>query len=378
MRKLRRLLDLDRVNKMATVECGMTIGQLTRKAAREGLTLFTPTLFPKPTIGGVIATGAHGTDIHTGNFSDQICEMKIVTANGSVRTIGEGHPDFRAAQVALGTLGIVYSVKLKVERDFPVYLDLRRIPVRYVLEEFEDLINSYDFIEIFWYPLQDDMWLYLMYKTGSRPDRPTLFERARWKIRDLIEQAAGEVVLPYIAKNRPGLTPVLSWAASAVSQEMHESVMLASQAFHFQHAYVKNWDMSYAVDVRDGVRAWKDAINLIREYAKADLYPVNLAVHGRFIGKSYAWLAPNYGRRTCQIEVTTALKTHLYREFYDRLEERWLALPDARPHWAKRYHRPREIAARYPKMRAFLNVRQHWDPERIFLNDFLEKVVFQI
>jgi xylitol oxidase len=142
--KLRRLLDIDRANETVTVECGMTIEQLTREAAREGLTLFTPTLFPKPTIGGVIATGAHGTDVHVGNFSDQICEMKIVTANGSLRTIGEGHPDFRAAQVALGTLGIVYSVKLRVEHDFPVYVDHRRIPVRYVLEEFEDLINSYD------------------------------------------------------------------------------------------------------------------------------------------------------------------------------------------------------------------------------------------
>jgi hypothetical protein len=222
------------------------------------------------------------------------------------------------------------------------------------------------------------MWLYLMYRTGSRPDRLGLFERARWKIRDVIEQASGEVVLPWLARNAPALTPALSWAASALSQETHESVMLASQAFHFQHAYVKNLDMSYAVDARDGVRAWKDAINLVRAYARADLYPVNLALNGRFIGKSNAWLAPNYGRKTCQIEVTTAVATHLWREFYDRLEARWLSFPDARPHWGKVYRKPLQIAARYPKMRAFLNVRQQWDPDRIFLNHFLEKKVFQI
>ena len=378
MRKLRELLAIDTVNKTATVECGMTIGKLTRLAAREGLTLFTPTLFPKPTIGGVIATGAHGTDIHVGNFSDQIREMTIVMWNGAVKTIGLGHPDFPAAQVALGTLGIVYSVKLQLESDFPVYVDQRRVPVRYVLEEFQDLITSYDFIEIFWYPLQNEMWLYLMYKTKSPLDRPSLLARARLKIGEFIQRAAGEAILPYIARDAPALTPVLSRAASALSQEMHESVMLASQAFHFQHTYVKNWDMSYAVDALDGTRAWEYAINLVDEYGRAGLYPVNLAVHGRFVGPSNAWLAPNYGRKTCQIEVTTALATNLWDEFFDRLEEQWLSLTDARPHWGKLFRRPKGIAARYPMMGAFLNVRQRWDPNRVFLNRFLEKKVFQI
>ena len=378
MNKLKGLIGIDKPNRTITVECGMTIEQLTEITAREGLTLFTPTIFPKPTIGGVIATGAHGTDIQTGNFSDQICEMTLVSPDGSVSTVSEGDADFHGAQVALGALGIVYSVKLKVEPEFPVYVDERRVPVRYVLEEFDDLIRSYDFVEVFWYPLQDHMWLFLMHRSDSRPDRTTWVARKLAGLHDTLELVTGEKVLPRIVQYAPGLTPALTWAASSLGREVLQNVQPASQAFHFQRTYVKNWDLAYAVPVQDGARAWREAINLVDEYARANLYPLNLAVHCRFTGKSQAWLAPNYDRESCCIEAVTALATPNWKEFFGELEERWRAIDGARPHWGKVYTRPKEIAARYPKMRAFLNVRQSWDPDRVFLNDFLEKEIFQL
>jgi FAD/FMN-containing dehydrogenase len=163
-----------------------------------------------------------------------------------------------------------------------------------------------------------------------------------------------------------------------MGQEVHQSMLPASEAFHFQNVYVKNWDLDYAVPATESGRAWREVINLVNEYARADLYPVNLAVHCRFIGESQGWLAPNHGRETCHIEATTALATRHWRAFFDELEERWLSIDGARPHWGKVYNRPREIGARYPKMKDFLKVRQSWDPDRVFLNDFLETEIFQL
>jgi hypothetical protein len=155
-------------------------------------------------------------------------------------------------------------------------------------------------------------------------------------------------------------------------------VVPASEAFHFQKAYVKSWDVDYAVAARDGAQAWREAISLVEEYARADLYPLNLAVHSRFTGGSKAWLAPDFERPTCHIEATSALATPTWKEFSDELEDRWLAFPEARPHWGKVFNRTRPIASRYPKMRNFLAVRQAWDPHRVFLNEFLEREVFQL
>jgi hypothetical protein len=252
------------------------------------------------------------------------------------------------------------------------------VPVRYVLEEFEDLVRSYDFIEVFWYPLQGYMWLLLMHRSSSRPDRPSLLSQGLAELQDQLELVAGEVVLPFIVRSAPGFTPALARAASALGREVRQSVQTASQAFHFQRTYVRNWDLAYAVPLEQGARAWSDAIELIEEYARADRYPINLAVHSRFIGKSNAWLAPNYGQECCCIEAVTAIDTRDYESFFGELEGRWHAIDKARPHWAKVYGRTSSIKARYDRMEEFLEVRQEWDPKRVFLNRFLEKDIFQL
>src|SRR5262245_19268302 len=62
------------------VECGVRVGTLTAEMAVHEMAVVTPTLFPKPTIGGAVAVGAHGTDFANGGIEDRILEMKIVDA----------------------------------------------------------------------------------------------------------------------------------------------------------------------------------------------------------------------------------------------------------------------------------------------------------
>jgi len=360
------------------VQCGMTIGKLTTLTRKAGFTPISPTLFPKPTIGGVIATGSHGTGIKTGNFGDQVLEMTIVRADGSLQVIGNEDRDFRAAQVALGTLGILYSVKLRVEPQFNVYTDKRLVPVHYVLEEFQDLIESYEFVEILWFPQQSHMWLYLMDRTHSRADPPRFWSSLRRRLDAAVENTAANRLIPWVASHAPRLTPFLNRTASALSNQVKASVQTASDAFHFQRVYPKNWDCCYVVPAEHATRAWSEAIALVNEYARSEQYPVNLALHCRFTGRSDAWLAPNYGRRSLWIEVATARATPHWRPFFRSMEERWFAIPDARPHWSKVYDPWRDIASRYPRLRDFLAVRERWDPDRVFLNPFLENAIFRL
>lgn len=399
MHRLDRLLGFEKNAHTLEIECGMTIAALDRLATDRKLTLVSPTLFPKPSVGGVIATGSHGTGRAVGGFSDQIREMTIIMSDGSLRTVRRGEHAFPAAQVALGALGIVYSVKLEAVPDYNVYVDKRYVPSNYVLEEFEDLQKSCDFLEILWFPLQPKMWLYLMDLTDSLPDRKRWWTRLRSGLDTRFERLAAGRLIPWVARHAPRLTPRLNSLASGWANEVNASVQTASDAFHFQRAYPKNWDLCYAVPAGAAVHAWRDAIRLVEDYARADRYPVNLALHCRFTGRSDAWLAPNHDRRTCFVEVTTA-KSQAWRgperdrpssgggttarrepeweAFFRELEGRWLAIEGARPHWGKLYWHSRGLRRRYPKMNDFLDVRQRWDPERVFLNRFLEEDVFQL
>ncbi len=70
---------------------------------------------------------------------------------------------------------------------------------------------------------------------------------------------------------------------------------------------------------------------MIAQHGRADLYPVNLAVHGRFTGASGAWLGPDQGRKTAYVEVVTARRTPGWEPFFRELEDRWLAIDDGLP-----------------------------------------------
>ena len=105
---LRRVLHFDQKAMTVEVESGITIEELTRRAAARDLTLISPTLFPKPTLGGAVSVGAHGTDFKAGGISDAILELKIVDHQGELRTVTRDDDDMSAAMVALGTLGVIY------------------------------------------------------------------------------------------------------------------------------------------------------------------------------------------------------------------------------------------------------------------------------
>ena len=105
---------------------------------------------------------------------------------------------------------------------------------------------------------------------------------------------------------------------------------------------------------------------------------MNLALHCRFLEEGSAWLGTNHGRETCVIEVATAVGTPYWEEFYHEIEDIWFSVDGARPHWGKIYNTGAELKDRYQRMDDFLATRERWDPDRVFLNPFLEKEVFQI
>lgn len=378
MDELTALLHYDEQARTVEVECGMTIEKLTEQMADEGMTLLTPTLFPRPTVGGAIATGSHGMGSEYGNFSDQIVEMTIVRADGEVETIDARHADFQAAQVALGTFGIVYSVKLSVVPEFNVYIDKRYVPVGYVLEEFDDLRASYEFLEIFWFPLQSKMWLYLMNRTDSRADEKSDWVRLMRRINTAVQEFMAGGVLPLLAKYAHQLTPFVNRLASRLANKAEASVETASDAFHHQKAYARALDVSYSLRAEDAAEAWRRAIELVDEYARADRYPVNFALHCRITGASEAWLGANHGRPTVFIEVATAAGTPHWRGFFEQMEQRWASFDGARPHWGKLFWRVDEVADQYARWNDFLAARERWDPGRTFLNEFLERELFRL
>lgn len=72
-----------------------------------------PGVIALQTLAGAIATGTHGQGLRQSAIADEVLHLRLILADGGVLELDRQHPWFGAAQLALGTLGVVAAVTLK-------------------------------------------------------------------------------------------------------------------------------------------------------------------------------------------------------------------------------------------------------------------------
>jgi hypothetical protein len=148
-------------------------------------------------------------------------------------------------------------------------------------------------------------------------------------------------------------------------------------AYHYQYFYPLVWDSEFAVPLAkapDAFGAYVDLVNQLRQ--EQGIYPVNMVVHARFTSGDATWISPDYGRDSCYIESVTAKGTPHVQELYKLAEAMLMDKFEGRPHWAKMWYDMDRVRACYEAgLRRFEPVRAKWDPDGVFLNDFLARLM---
>lgn len=133
---------------VVTVESGVTLGELTEHLAEKGFSLgFGFPAFRGLSIGGLVATGSHGTSRkHPAVSAHYIEAVQMVLQDGTVLNVDRSNPElFKAATVNLGMLGVVYQLKLRIEPKFNVAMQ-----VQYVDDARKDFFGNDRSKLIFW------------------------------------------------------------------------------------------------------------------------------------------------------------------------------------------------------------------------------------
>ncbi|PCC73657.1 L-gulonolactone oxidase [Nannocystis exedens] len=382
MGRLTRCLSFDRDADPPTVrvEAGATIGELTAALRARGLSLISPPMFDRVTVGGAAATGSHGTRMSAGCFADSIASMTLVDASGEVVELdGADAGALRAARVALGAFGVIYAVTLRCEPAFRVSVEQRYHPLEHVLDELDDLTSTYEFAELLWMPGEPDVLVRGLHRTTS-PETPELWPSGNLhRLRMGTGVLAGELMMPAIVRLRPDLAPALLRFGRAVMFAEGAWVRAAAREWHHIDAYPRCLDFSCSVPIAATATAFRIIRAAIEEHRSRARFPVNLAAVARFTGPSDAYLAPCEGRPSCFIEVAAVRGTPefdgFHRELYERLSA---AIAGLRPHWGKLLLSPATWRDRFDKLPEFLAERRRFDPDGVFLNEFLEREVFSL
>lgn len=139
-----------------TVQAGVMLGELTDYLYEKGYSLgFAMPEFRGLTIGGLVATGSHGSSRrHIGVSNQLVNGLQLVTAAGEVRQITRKDGDlFKAATVNLGALGVVTELELILSPRFNLevttsVMDLQKQSMIAFLND----KPQEDFLFMMWFP----------------------------------------------------------------------------------------------------------------------------------------------------------------------------------------------------------------------------------
>ncbi|MFG2193229.1 D-arabinono-1,4-lactone oxidase [Streptomyces sp. NPDC048639] len=365
--RLAGIREIDRAAGTVTIGSGTPLKQLNEALAAEGLSLANMGDIMEQTVAGATSTGTHGTGRDSASTSAQIKALELVTADGSVLQCSdkENSEIFAAARLGLGALGVVTAITFAVE---PVFLlSAREEPMAFdrVLAEFDQHVMENEHFEFYWFPHTENCNT----KRNNRSAGPAapLGRIGGWVEDELLSNGVFQAVCSAgraVPAAIPGIAKISSRALSARTYtDIPYKVFTSPRRVRFI-------EMEYALPRTAAMEALREVKAMVDRSSLRISFPVEV----RTAPADDITLSTASGRETAYIAV------HMYRgtphQAYFTAVERIMTAHGGRPHWGKLHTRDAAyLADVYPRFGEFTALRDRLDPERVFGNAYLRRVL---
>ncbi len=365
--RLAGVVAVDRDAMTVTALAGTRLHELNATLHRLGLSLHNMGDVDQQTVAGAIATGTHGTGGRWASLSAQVAAVELVAADATMRSVSPARdPElFEAARLGLGAVGVLTSVTFRVEPDF--VLEAVEEPATWdaVVDGFDDLVAGNDHAEAYWFPHTDRMLTKRNNRTGEGP-RPL----SRWReyVDDELLSNTVFGLLNRVGNAVPATIPPLNKvAARGLSARTYRD---APYRVFTSPRTVRFREMEYALPREAGMVALREARALIGRRGWRISFPVEI----RWAPADDLWLSTASGRETVYLAFHVNARTDHTAYFTE--VERLLRDHGGRPHWGKLHSMTAaDLAGDYPRLDDFRAVRDRVDPDRLFTNAYLDRVL---
>ncbi|HEX5857473.1 MAG TPA: D-arabinono-1,4-lactone oxidase [Microbacterium sp.] len=363
------LVEVDRERSRVRLLAGTRLHRIPSLLAPYGLAMPNLGDIDRQSISGAISTGTHGTGARFGGISTQVVAATLVTADAELLTVDETQNTdlLPAVSLGLGALGILVDVTLQCVPAFVLHAVERPEPLEDVLASLAARADGADHFEFYWFPHTD----VALTKTNTRlPEsavRLPLPRLGRWIDETVLSNGAYRVACG-AGRIAPAIVPPFSRLAVKLTGDREYTD--ASTRVFTQNRTVRFREMEYALPAESVVGAFKE----MRALIAARGWKISFPVEVRFAAADDLWLSTAHGRASAYIAV------HRYwrespTEYFEAVERIMLA-HGGRPHWGKMH--TLDAAAlrdRYPRFDDFVALRDRLDPDRMFQNRYLERVL---
>lgn len=333
------LTGVDTERKRVRLRGGTAIADIGAPLWEHGLALSNQGDIDKQSISGAISTGTHGSGKDLTSFSGSLRWVRLVNGHGEIVEIGEDRLDqLRAAQVAVGTLGIFLEVELQVVDRYYLQEQITYPSwAESVASWDEDIANNrhYSFL---WCQAEESAALYEL----PTPPGESMAGRSYTKRYNVIE-----------------MDPEERGVDHTEGQRRDRSYRIYPGGF-----MIPFHELEYYVPAEHGLEAEEALQSLILNVHTDQKYPIET----RWVKGDEGYISPFTHRDTTVLSVSGAPGTDYwpYLRDVDALLEQF----DARVHWGKIHFMTRErLERQFPELDKFLAVRREFDPNGVFLND---------
>jgi L-gulono-1,4-lactone dehydrogenase len=354
---------------LVTVRSGTRLRELNADLDRLGLALANLGDIDVQTVAGAVSTGTHGTGAALGGLATQIEALEMVLADGSVvRCSAQERPDlFAAARVGLGALGIITEVTLRCVPSFVLSAEEGPEPVEDVITRFGELAAAHDHFEFYWIPYGRNALVKQNNRVPAGQQAAPLSAARRFYEYEVMENA-GFGLLCRTGRAVPRLIPRLNRITSAALSR--RSYSDRSHRVFTTPRRVRFVESEYAIPAEAAPEVLAELRREVPKLADPVVFPVEV----RVAAADDIWLSTASGRASAYIAI------HQYRglpyQAYFALFESIVAAAGGRPHWGKLHSldagRLRQL---YPHFGDFVRMRDEVDPDGLFTNPYLDRVL---
>jgi alditol oxidase len=345
-------VEVDAARGVAVVPGGATYARVTQALHERGWALHNLGSLPHISVAGAVSTGTHGSGDSNGSLSTAVVGVELVRGDGELVRLERGDPQFPGAVVALGCLGVVTRLWLRVEPAYEVRQVVHAgVPVAAVLDGIGPVLGagySVSLLTTFRDPAHlDAVWVKRRSQEGDGP---------------------APALLGVAPSGRP-MHPVPRMDPESTTEQLDVPGPWHHRLPHFRPQFTPS----------TGVELQSEYF-LPREHAAAALgslgrlaprlAPPLQVCEVRTVAADDLWLSPCHDRDT----VTVHFTWHPDRDAVDPVlaeVERVLAPYDPRPHWGKVFHPlPSDrLGELYPDLPRFRALVQAMDPQGRFRNE---------
>ena len=347
---------VDPAARTVTVPAAMRYGDLVGVLQGQRWALANLASLPHISVAGSVATATHGSGNANRSLASAVTGLVLVDGTGTLVRLGPESPDLAGAVVGLGALGVVVEVTLAVEPTYLVRQDVyERLPWAALTGSFAAVMGagySVSAVTDFAGDSVEMLWVKSRVTAQAEPMPARLFgASAATEQRHLTRGNDPRSCTPQLGEPGPWCDRLphfrLEFTPSSGAEIQSEWLMPRSAA--------------------------PEAIEALRAIGPR-IAPSIRSAEIRTVAADGLWLSPAYEQDVFGVHVTWHPDAPRVERLVGEVEA--VLVPFApRPHWAKVFGPDHDWAALYPRLADFRRLAERYDPDGVFVNDFLHRTV---